>query len=65
MVQAAMHDGPAAMLIRPDGYVAWAADNFGPDDAEGLRTALARWFGTLSYRVERELVCEISSILRT
>lgn len=32
----------AALLIRPDGYVAWAADEF---DAEGLRAALARWFG--------------------
>lgn len=34
---------PAAfLLIRPDGYVAWAADEF---DEEGLRAALARWFG--------------------
>lgn len=32
----------AALLIRPDGYVAWAADEF---DAQGLRAALARWFG--------------------
>lgn len=32
----------AALLIRPDGYVAWAADEF---DEEGLRAALARWFG--------------------
>jgi hypothetical protein len=40
-----MDDGPAAMLIRPDGYVAWAADEFGADDAERLRTALTRWFG--------------------
>jgi hypothetical protein len=40
-----MAEGPAAMLIRPDGYVAWAADDFEPDDAERLRGALARWFG--------------------
>ncbi|MER6584077.1 hypothetical protein ABT267_51000, partial [Nonomuraea sp. NPDC001023] len=34
-------DAPApALLVRPDGYVAWAGA--GPD---GLRAALARWFG--------------------
>ena len=33
------------MLIRPDGYVAWAADRFDAADAERLRTALVRWFG--------------------
>ena len=36
-------DGPAAaMLIRPDGYVAWATDD---SDVEGLPAALRRWFG--------------------
>ncbi len=45
MVVAAMADRPAAMLIRPDGYVAWAADAFAAADAEGLRAALERWFG--------------------
>jgi hypothetical protein len=40
-----MDDGPAAMLIRPDGYIVWAVDEFGADDAERLRTALTRWFG--------------------
>jgi 2-polyprenyl-6-methoxyphenol hydroxylase-like FAD-dependent oxidoreductase len=35
--------GPAALLIRPDGYVAWAA-NGTPDST--LRTALEFWFGT-------------------
>ncbi len=44
-VVAAMADGPAAMLVRPDGYVAWAADTFAADDAERLRAALQRWFG--------------------
>ncbi|MGW2258593.1 FAD-dependent monooxygenase [Streptomyces sp. NPDC001780] len=29
-----------ALLIRPDGYVAWAGA-----DPDGLKTALARWFG--------------------
>ncbi|RJQ69626.1 FAD-dependent oxidoreductase [Pseudonocardiaceae bacterium YIM PH 21723] len=32
----------AAVLIRPDGYVAWAADTSRPDE---LRAALTRWFG--------------------
>ncbi|MGV0813215.1 FAD-dependent monooxygenase [Mycolicibacterium boenickei] len=32
----------AALLIRPDGYVAWAADEF---DRDGLHAALERWFG--------------------
>jgi 2-polyprenyl-6-methoxyphenol hydroxylase-like FAD-dependent oxidoreductase len=30
------------MLIRPDGYVAWAGDEV---DLDGLRSALERWFG--------------------
>ncbi len=33
---------PTAVLIRPDGYVAWVGD--GTDT--GLRDALTRWFGT-------------------
>ena len=32
---------PAAVLIRPDGYVAWVGDGTGT----GLRDALATWFG--------------------
>ena len=36
--------GPAAVLIRPDGYVAWVGDG---TDA-GLREALTRWFGNPS-----------------
>jgi len=36
-------DAPAAVLIRPDGYVAWVG---GPGDADaGLAEALTRWFG--------------------
>ncbi|WP_086802300.1 FAD-dependent monooxygenase [Streptomyces caniscabiei] len=34
-------DTPHALLVRPDGYIAWAA----PDDAD-LTQALRRWFGT-------------------
>jgi 3-(3-hydroxy-phenyl)propionate hydroxylase len=33
---------PTAVLIRPDGYVAWASDD-GTD--QGLREALTTWFG--------------------
>lgn len=32
--------GTPALLVRPDGYVAWAGS-----DPEGLTTALHRWFG--------------------
>jgi 2-polyprenyl-6-methoxyphenol hydroxylase-like FAD-dependent oxidoreductase len=35
-------DAPSAVLIRPDGHAAWVGD--GTD--EGLREALATWFGT-------------------
>jgi hypothetical protein len=39
-------DRPAAfLLIRPDGYVAWAADEFAETDQDRLRGALQRWFG--------------------
>jgi 2-polyprenyl-6-methoxyphenol hydroxylase-like FAD-dependent oxidoreductase len=41
-------DVPAtAMLVRPDGYVAWASSAPAPgtDEALRLRAALARWFG--------------------
>ena len=34
-----------AVLVRPDGYVAWASSDDRPD-TEGLRDVLARWFGT-------------------
>ena len=34
-----------ALLIRPDGYVAWAADTFETHDESRLHAALQRWFG--------------------
>ncbi|KDN18628.1 FAD-dependent monooxygenase [Amycolatopsis rifamycinica] len=36
-----------ALLVRPDGYVAWATSAAEPDDVErkALRAALERWFG--------------------
>jgi 2-polyprenyl-6-methoxyphenol hydroxylase-like FAD-dependent oxidoreductase len=38
----------AALLVRPDGYVAWAVDGSGDGDVEAadLTDALTRWFGT-------------------
>ena len=33
---------PTAVLIRPDGYVAWVAEG---DSRDGLTDALTRWFG--------------------
>jgi hypothetical protein len=46
IVSASMADRPAAaLLIRPDGYVAWAADEFGSAEEATLRAALQRWFG--------------------
>jgi hypothetical protein len=38
-------DGPAALLLRPDGYVAWAADD---RLKTGLTQAVARWFSPAS-----------------
>ncbi|MCH0564624.1 MULTISPECIES: FAD-dependent monooxygenase [unclassified Streptomyces] len=36
---------PAAVLIRPDGHVAWAAATGRAPDTSALRTALTTWFG--------------------
>ncbi|MFI7386567.1 FAD-dependent monooxygenase [Streptomyces sp. NPDC049813] len=36
-------EGAAALLVRPDGYVAWAAR--AGQGADGLAEALTRWFG--------------------
>jgi hypothetical protein len=43
VVEATMSDGLAGLLIRPDGYVAWAADTFDAAAADRLRAALTRW----------------------
>jgi hypothetical protein len=46
VVAGVMADSEArALLIRPDGNVAWAADTFKADDENRLRAALQRWFG--------------------
>ncbi|MBH0777798.1 FAD-dependent monooxygenase [Nocardia sp. NEAU-351] len=39
---------PAALLIRPDGHIAWATDESGDD--RGLTEALTMWFGPRSRR---------------
>ena len=44
IVEGQLSGGPAAVLIRPDGYVAWAADEFEQRDGHNLHTALRRWF---------------------
>jgi 2-polyprenyl-6-methoxyphenol hydroxylase-like FAD-dependent oxidoreductase len=45
-VTATITDEPArGLLIRPDGYVAWAADDFDGDDELRLHAALRRWCG--------------------
>lgn len=36
-------EAPAALLIRPDGYVAWATDAADDEAAQGLAAALTRW----------------------
>jgi 2-polyprenyl-6-methoxyphenol hydroxylase-like FAD-dependent oxidoreductase len=46
VVSAATPNAPAgAMLVRPDGYVAWAADSDDAGDPGGLRRALVTWLG--------------------
>ncbi|MEU5958571.1 FAD-dependent monooxygenase [Streptomyces sp. NPDC047525] len=36
---------PAALLIRPDGHLAWATATGSAPDASALQTALTTWFG--------------------
>ncbi|MFF7726771.1 FAD-dependent monooxygenase [Streptomyces sp. NPDC008001] len=44
--EAPEHPGLAALLVRPDGFTAWAADTASLPAATGaLDEALARWFG--------------------
>ena len=35
----------AAFLVRPDGFVAWAADENSHPDSQALQKSLTRWFG--------------------
>ncbi|WP_427888700.1 FAD-dependent monooxygenase [Kribbella sp. GL6] len=43
-VHAAPGERAIALLIRPDGYVAWAAEQDGDAERDGLRDALEQWF---------------------
>jgi 2-polyprenyl-6-methoxyphenol hydroxylase-like FAD-dependent oxidoreductase len=45
VVATVSRDSLSALLVRPDGYVAWAADAFDQSDHERLSAALRRWFG--------------------
>jgi hypothetical protein len=46
VITATTAEPPAeAILIRPDGYVAWAAATGTTAPADGLRAALQTWFG--------------------
>jgi FAD binding domain len=57
IAEATVPDGLAGMLIRPDGYIAWVADDVG--DVEGLRGALLRWFGSApTKRDENQVVAQ-------
>ncbi|WP_319445837.1 MULTISPECIES: FAD-dependent monooxygenase [unclassified Mycobacterium] len=49
VVIAAISGSPlAAVLLRPDGYVAWASEGFDAADQSNLAAALERWFGAAS-----------------
>lgn len=37
--------GLRALLIRPDGFVAWAADDGVEPDVDGVKVSLEQWFG--------------------
>jgi hypothetical protein len=43
--RSAVPSAPAGLLIRPDAYVAWAAEPGLPHPAAGLHDALCGWFG--------------------
>ncbi|MCY8156891.1 hypothetical protein MOC55_20985, partial [Bacillus spizizenii] len=36
------------ILIRPDGYVAWAVDASAPDYAEVIQAGISRWISVSS-----------------
>lgn len=44
--QTALPDGLAGMLIRPDGYIAWARNTQQACRSEELKAALHTWFGS-------------------
>ncbi|MEV6210104.1 FAD-dependent monooxygenase [Kitasatospora sp. NPDC051914] len=46
----APQDAPTALLLRPDGHVAWAAAPGPAGTTDGLAAALTRWFGPQDWR---------------
>jgi hypothetical protein len=42
LVEAERSNAGLAVLVRPDGYIAWVGDS---SDREGWMTALRRWLG--------------------
>ncbi|MBV8966093.1 MAG: FAD-dependent oxidoreductase, partial [Mycobacteriaceae bacterium] len=46
VITTAPQESVCGLLIRPDGYVAWAADEFEEDDERRLHAALRRWIGS-------------------
>jgi hypothetical protein len=46
--------GVSGLLVRPDGFVAWASADCARDPA-GLEAALTRWLGTTLTRTDRDV----------
>ena len=45
LIDGSIGDGTIGALIRPDGYLAWSADDHSQDSTDTLAAALTRWFG--------------------
>lgn len=46
VIQARRTDDGSALLVRPDGYIAWAGSTADPSEASGWRRVLRQWNGT-------------------
>jgi len=45
VVDGSIGDDMTAALIRPDGYLAWSANEYAKDSSDELATTLTSWFG--------------------
>jgi 2-polyprenyl-6-methoxyphenol hydroxylase-like FAD-dependent oxidoreductase len=52
LVEAERTDGGPAVLVRPDGYIAWVGPS---SDRDGVTAALSRWTGPLGHRETAEV----------